>query len=91
MPLVKESVTTPRTDFTRTPVAEINVLIISDLTTAIPSLFLANKAASGRITQGAARQLLAEVYLRTNQANLVEDQCQAILTSNQYSLDLFLN
>ncbi|MCC3153221.1 RagB/SusD family nutrient uptake outer membrane protein [Hymenobacter sp. BT770] len=86
VPLVLEPIATPRTDFTRAPVAEVNTAIINDLTTAIPNLFLANKAASGRITQGAARQLLAEVYLRTNQANLAEQQCQAILTSNQYKL-----
>ena len=86
VPLVLEPVATPRTDFTRTPVPEVNTAIINDLTTAIPSLFLANKAASGRITQGAARQLLAEVYLRTNQANLAEQQCQAIISSTQYRL-----
>ncbi|WP_210519252.1 RagB/SusD family nutrient uptake outer membrane protein [Hymenobacter terricola] len=86
VPLVQEPVTTPRTDFTRTPVADLNTFIVNDLTTAIPNLFLASKAASGRITQGAARQLLAEVYLRTNQDNLAEQQCQAILGSSQYNL-----
>ena len=88
VPLVLESITTPRTDFTRTPVADINAAIITDLTTAIPGLFLASNPVqpSGRITQGAAQQLLAEVYLRTNQANLAEQQCQAILASNQYRL-----
>ncbi len=86
VPLIDQAVTTPRTDFTRTPVADVNAFLIKDLTTAIPNLFLAGKAASGRITQGAAQQLLAEVYLRTGQNKLAEDQCQAILASNQYKL-----
>lgn len=86
MPLVDQAVTTPRTDFTRTPVADVNAFLIKDLTAATPSLFLASKAASGRVTQGTAQQLLAEGYLRTGQPKLAEDQCQAILASNQYKL-----
>ncbi len=86
VPLLQEPISAPRTDFTRTPVAEVNKFIINDLTTATPSLLLAGKAASGRITQGAAQQLLAEVYLRTGQPDLAEQQCQAVLGSNQYKL-----
>ncbi len=86
VPLVDQAVTTPRTDFTRTPVADVNAFLIKDLTAATPSLFLASKAASGRVTQGTAQQLLAEGYLRTGQPKLAEDQCQAILASNQYKL-----
>jgi hypothetical protein len=86
VPLITEPVTTPRTDFTRTPIAQVNALIISDLTTAIPSLYVASRAASGRITKGAAQQLLGEVYLRTNQAALAETQLQAVISGGQYSL-----
>ncbi|MBH8558115.1 RagB/SusD family nutrient uptake outer membrane protein [Hymenobacter negativus] len=86
VPLIETPVTTPRTDFTRTPIAAVNTFIINDLTTAIPKLFLASKAASGRITKGAAQQLLGEVYLRTNQPALAETQLKEVISGGQYSL-----
>jgi len=86
VPLVDAPVTSPRTDFTRTPVADVNAFIINDLTTAIPSLFNASRAASGRITQGAAQHLLGEVYLRTGQNAQAEQVLQALINSNQYKL-----
>jgi hypothetical protein len=86
VPLITEPVTTPRTDFTRTPLAQVNTLIVSDLTTAIPTLYVASRAASGRITRGAAQQLLGEVYLRTNQPALAEAQLQAVISGGQYHL-----
>ncbi|WP_324675986.1 RagB/SusD family nutrient uptake outer membrane protein [Hymenobacter sp. GOD-10R] len=86
VPLVDAPVTSPRTDFTRTPVADVNAFIINDLTTAIPSMFNASKAVSGRITQGAAQQLLGEVYLRTKQNALAEQVLQSLINSNQYKL-----
>ncbi|GAB2471198.1 membrane protein [Hymenobacter qilianensis] len=86
VPLIEQAITAPRTDFTRTPVAEINAFIINDLTTAIPSMFTASRAASGRITRGAAQQLLGEVYLRDNQPALAEKVLQELLSSGQYKL-----
>jgi hypothetical protein len=86
VPLITEPVTTPRTDFTRAPLAQVNTLIVNDLNTAIPSLYVASRAASGRITKGAAQQLLGEVYLRTNQPALAETQLQAVISGGQYSL-----
>ncbi|OUJ75359.1 RagB/SusD family nutrient uptake outer membrane protein [Hymenobacter crusticola] len=89
VPLVDAPVTSPRTDFTRTPVADVNAFIINDLTTAIPSLLQASQlssAASGRITRGAAQHLLGEVYLRTKQNALAEQVLQALISSNQYKL-----
>jgi hypothetical protein len=88
VPLNRNAVTTAQTDFKRSPATEVNDFIVADLTAAIPSLFTATQGAaqSGRITQGAARQLLAEVYLRTNQPALAEQQCQALISSNQYRL-----
>jgi hypothetical protein len=86
VPLIEQPVTTPRTDFTRTPVAALNAFIINDLTTAIPNLFTAAKAASGRITQGAAQQLLGQAYLRTNQPALAEAQLRAVINSGLYRL-----
>ena len=86
VPLIDVPVNSPRTDFTRTPVATVNDFIVEDLKTAIPSLLLANRAASGRITQAAAQQLLGQVYLRMNQPALAETQLQAVISSGQYRL-----
>ncbi|UOG77290.1 RagB/SusD family nutrient uptake outer membrane protein (plasmid) [Hymenobacter tibetensis] len=86
VPLIDVPVSSPRTDFTRSPVATVNDFIAEDLKTAIPNLFLANKAASGRITQAAAQQLLGQVYLRMNQPALAEAQLQAVISSGLYRL-----
>ncbi|UOQ65466.1 RagB/SusD family nutrient uptake outer membrane protein [Hymenobacter volaticus] len=86
VPLIDVPVNSPRTDFTRTPVATVNDFIVEDLKTAIPSLLLASRAASGRITQAAAQQLLGQVYLRMNQPALAETQLQAVISSGQYKL-----
>ena len=86
VPLIDVPVNSPRTDFTRTPVATVNDFIVEDLKTAIPSLLLANRAASGRISQAAAQQLLGQVYLRMNQPALAEAQLQAVISSGQYKL-----
>jgi hypothetical protein len=86
VPLIEQAISSPRTDFTRTPVAQVNAFIINDLTTAIPNMLLASRAISGRITRGAAQQLLGEVYLRANQPALAETQLQAVISSGQYSL-----
>ncbi len=86
VPLVDAPITSPRTDFTRTPLATVNDFIVSDLTTALPSLFDANKAASGRITRGAAQHLLGQVYLRMNQPANAQTVLQALIASNVYKL-----
>jgi hypothetical protein len=86
VPLIDTPVSSPRTDFTRTPLATVNDFIVSDLTTAIPNLFDANKAASGRITRGAAQHLLGQVYLRMNQPANAQTVLQSLISSNTYSL-----
>ncbi|MCA8830961.1 RagB/SusD family nutrient uptake outer membrane protein [Hymenobacter pini] len=86
VPLVDKPVTSPRTDFTRTPVADINAFIINDLTTAIPSMLPGNRVISGRISRGAAQQLLGEVYLRDNKPALAEQVLRDLINSNVYQL-----
>jgi len=86
VPLVDEPVTSPRTDFTRTPVAEVNEFIVNDLTTAIPNMFDATKATSGRIARGAAQHLLGQVYLRMNKPADAERVLQTLISSNTYKL-----
>lgn len=89
VPLIDQPLATPRTDFTRTPIAMVNDFIVTDLTTAIPYLLPATKLAaaqSGRITQGAAQHLLGQVYLRTNQPAKAEAVLQTLISSNVYKL-----
>jgi hypothetical protein len=86
VPLIDVPVTSPRTDFTRAPVATVNTFIVNDLTTALSSLFDANKAVSGRITRGAAQHLLGQVYLRMNQPAQAQTILQTLISSNTYSL-----
>ncbi|WP_375436448.1 RagB/SusD family nutrient uptake outer membrane protein [uncultured Hymenobacter sp.] len=88
VPLIEQPATGPRNDFARTPVADVNAFIINDLTTAISALSLVNnpRLASGRINRAAAQQLLAEVYLRTGQNGLAEQQCQAVISSGLFRL-----
>ena len=86
VPLIDVPVSSPRTDFTRAPVAAVNDFIVGDLTTAIPSLFDANKAVSGRITRGAAQQLLGQVYLRMGKNDLAQAQLQSLTNGSVYKL-----
>ena len=86
VPLIDTPVASPRTDFTRTSVATVNDFIVKDLTTAIPSMFTASKAASGRITQGAAQQLLGQVYLRMGKNDLAQTALQNVINGGQYKL-----
>lgn len=89
VPLIDQPLAGPRTDFTRAPVATVNDFIVTDLTTAIPSLLPATRLAaaqSGRITQGAAQHLLGQVYLRMNQPAKAEAVLQTLISSNVYKL-----
>jgi hypothetical protein len=86
VPLIDAPVTSPRTDFTRAPVATVNDFIVNDLTTAVLSLFDANKAASGRIARGAAQHLLGQVYLRMGKNDLAQVQLQNVINSGVYKL-----
>lgn len=65
VPLVIEAVTSPKTDFVRTPLNEVYTQIESDLLFATQHLPDPGKEENkGRVTKGAAYQLLAEVYLQ---------------------------
>jgi hypothetical protein len=86
VPLIDAPVTSPRTDFTRAPLATVNDFIVNDLTTAVPSLFDASKAASGRIARGAAQHLLGQVYLRMGKNDLAQTQLQNVINSGTYKL-----
>jgi hypothetical protein len=72
----------------RTPKDEVYALIIQDLTDAIAVLPDSYDAANvGRATNGAARGLLAKVYLYRGEWDKVLEQTSAIINSNRYGLE----
>lgn len=65
VPLVTESTSIPRTDYTRNAVAEVDGVIDSDLVYAMSNLPVVGAAKNeSRINQDMARQLAGEAYLR---------------------------
>lgn len=93
VPVVTVPLTGPKTDFVRAPLTDVNNLIIADLTfakTNLPGinnvkLFQA-KRLFARPNKSMASQLLAETYLRTNQNNLAEAECDAVINSGDFNL-----
>ncbi|MEM1137638.1 MAG: RagB/SusD family nutrient uptake outer membrane protein, partial [Bacteroidota bacterium] len=61
VPIILEEVTTIRADYSRATEEEVYAQIINDLNAAIPNL--SDDVEVGRITQRAAKHLLAKVYL----------------------------
>ena len=90
IPLLAEPLTSPKTDFTRTPTDSILPFIISDLKFATINLpdpdYWIGLNKEGMINKYAASQLLAEVYLRNNQPALAEQECQNIINSGAFQL-----
>lgn len=87
VPLILESVDDAKTDFTRAPLSEVNATIETDLTFAVSNLpEVGETAYEGRANKEMARQLLAEVYLRTGKPDLAEQQCTDIINSGKYAL-----
>jgi hypothetical protein len=92
VPLVKEPITTPKLDFTRQSVAEVDQLIEEDLTYAIANLPEVGQAANeSRINKDIARQLAAEAYLRMGMRDgdyFVKSEKAAtdIISGGKYSL-----
>lgn len=86
VPLVTAPLTEPKTDFTRASVDDVDAVILSDLQFAVSNLPDVDAAKEARANQSMARQLLAEVYLRTDQPAKAEEQCTAIINSGKFSL-----
>lgn len=96
VPLVREPLTAPKTDFVRSSLDSINNLIIEDLVFAAanlpePGAFGSKTNANGKPTARSNRymamQLLAEVYIRSGKPALAEAQCDAIINSGKYALN----
>ncbi|MEO8404204.1 MAG: RagB/SusD family nutrient uptake outer membrane protein [Chitinophagaceae bacterium] len=93
VPLITEPLTAPKTDFTRSSLDSVNNQIVQDLIfagTNLPDIDNVKSNSKGkmysRANKAMAQQLLAEVYLRMNKPDLAEQQCNAIITSNKFSL-----
>lgn len=95
VPIILHTITSPKLDFTRASLEEVNNQITSDLTfaaTNLPDLNagnsrvnIANKPVS-RANKYMAMQLLAESYLRMGKNDLAEQQAQAVINSGKFSL-----
>ncbi|WP_448697511.1 RagB/SusD family nutrient uptake outer membrane protein [Mucilaginibacter sp. AW1-3] len=95
VPLVTSPVTTFKIDFVRSPQADIDALIVGDLTYASTYLSDLNGTGNkvnvqgkpvGRANKYMAMQLLAETYLRMGKNDLAEQQAQAVISSGKFSL-----
>jgi len=93
VPLITEPLSAPKTDFVRASVASVDSLIEIDLLFAaahlpdIDNVKKANgKSLYARVNKACAQQLLAEVYLRMNKFEEAENLCDAIISSDKFSL-----
>ncbi len=94
VPLFTEPNSVPRTDFTRTPKAEVDKQIEEDLNYAIANLPTVNELAkSARICKDAARMLAAEAFLRMGYQygdqsyyKKAEDAVSPVISEGNYNL-----
>ena len=92
VPLVKEPVSTPKLDFTRQGVDEVDQLIEEDLTYAIANLPEVGQTVNeSRMNKDMARQLSAEAYLRIGMRDdsyfsKAEQAASDIIGSGNYAL-----
>lgn len=87
VPLVKDVITTPKTDFVRAPKAEIYKLMEDDLTFAAANLpRRGQEEQPGRITQGAAWHYLCETYLCEGKYQLAVDAATHVINDYGYAL-----
>jgi hypothetical protein len=88
-PLLLEPITSPEAAFaiTRTPANQVYEAILSDATFAasnLPATYTGND--KGRVTQGAAKMLLAKIYLTRKDYPNAQTQLNDIIGSTQYDL-----
>ncbi len=87
VPLITESKAEPRTDFTRTPVAEIDAVITADLNDAIANLPEVDKTATqNRINKDCARILAGEAFNRMGKYSEAEAAVTPTISSGNYKL-----
>lgn len=93
VPLVKEPLTAPKTDFVRAPLTEVDALIAEDLLfagTHLPAIDQVKSNSKGRMYSRAnkamAQHLLAEAYLRSGKNDLAEKQALDVINSGKFTL-----
>ena len=87
VPLVTEVVKSAKTDFVRTPKAEVYKQMEDDLVFAAANLPSRGKEeAPGRITQAAAWHLLSELYLTEGKYQLAVDAATRVIVGAGYAL-----
>jgi starch-binding outer membrane protein, SusD/RagB family len=88
VPIITEPLTGPKTDFVRAPLADVNKLIETDLVYAAENLpEVGNDAKTqSRAHKYMAHQLLAEVYLRTDEPAKAEAQADLVINSGKFKL-----
>ncbi|MBS1664097.1 MAG: RagB/SusD family nutrient uptake outer membrane protein [Bacteroidetes bacterium] len=93
VPLVTKPITSPKTDFVRSPLDSVNAQIVEDLNfgaTYLPDIEAVKSNSKGKMYERAnkyqAMQLLAETYLRMGKNDLAEQQAQAVISSGKFSL-----
>ncbi len=86
VPLLLSEVTSPKTDFTRSPQAEVLSQVAADLSFAADNLPAVADAADGRASDLAAKHLLAETYL--SQKNWAEAIAMANTVIDDPATDL---
>ncbi|MEI8224381.1 MAG: RagB/SusD family nutrient uptake outer membrane protein [Bacteroidota bacterium] len=87
VPLVTGVIKSAKTDFVRTPKAEVYKQMEDDLifgTTNLPEP--GKEEAPGRITQGAAWHILSELYLTEGKNQLAVDAATKVITGYKYAL-----
>lgn len=95
VPIITQPLTTPKTDFVRASLDEVNKLIEDDLLFAAAHLpeignvstnTNENRKPIGRANKYMAIQLLTEAYLRMNKPAQAEQQALAIINSGKFGL-----
>lgn len=87
VPLVTEVIKSAKTDFTRTPKAEVYAQMETDLlfgTTNLPAP--GSEEAPGRITQGAAWHMLSECYLEQRKFQQAAEAASEVIDGYNYAL-----
>ncbi len=87
VPLLTEPTSTARTDFERTPRAQVDEQIVEDLKYAAENLPDIDELVSeSRVNKYMAMQTLGEVYLRIGKPELAEPVLTEIINSGKFSL-----
>ncbi len=87
VPLISEPTKSAKTDYVRSPKAEVYKLMEEDLKFGVANLPARGKEeAPGRITQGAAGHFLSECYIAQGKYQLAVDAATVVIDNSGYAL-----